>query len=72
MDDSMRLVVVFYRSQSGNEPVREWLKSLTLEDRKTIGEDIKTVQFGWPLGMPLIRKLEAGIWEVRVNLRGAR
>jgi hypothetical protein len=61
MDDSMRLVVVFYRSQSGNEPVREWLKFLTLEDRKTIGEDIKTVQFGWPLGMSLIRKPEAGM-----------
>jgi DNA-dependent RNA polymerase auxiliary subunit epsilon len=40
MDNSMRLVVVFYKSQSGNEPVREWLKSLTLEDKKTIGEDI--------------------------------
>jgi len=37
-------------------------------DRKTIGEDIKTVQFGWPLGMPLIRKVEPGIWEVRSSI----
>ena len=52
----------------GNEPVREWLKSLPLEDKKTIGEDIKTVQFGWPLGMPVVRKLEPGLWEVRSRL----
>jgi phage-related protein len=66
----MRLQVVFFKSQSGNEPVREWLKSLSTEDKKTIGEDIKTVQFGWPLGMPLVRKIEADLWEVRVTLRG--
>ena len=56
------LTVVFYKTGGGNEPVREWLKGLKREDRKTIGEDIKTVQFGWPLGMPLIRKVEPGIW----------
>jgi phage-related protein len=39
-------------------------------DRKCIGEDIKTVQLGWPLGMPLVRKLESGLWEVRVDLKG--
>jgi phage-related protein len=68
MEDEIRLQVVFYRSGSGNEPVREWLKSLRLEDRKIIGEDIKTAQFGWPLGMPLIRKLDSGLWEVRSRL----
>ena len=62
------LRVVFYRTASGNEPVREWLKSLPRADRKAIGEDIKTAQFGWPLGMPLIRKLAAGMWEVRSHL----
>lgn len=62
------LLVVFYRTGAGNQPVREWLKGLKIEDRKTIGEDIKTAQFGWPLGMPLIRKLETGIWEVRSNI----
>lgn len=60
--------VVFFRTQSGNESVREWLKSLTVQERKVIGEDIKTVQFGWPLGMPLIKKLEPGLWEVRSRL----
>ena len=62
------LAVVFYKSEGGNEPVREWLKGLAREDRKIIGEDLKTVQFGWPLGMPLIRKLEPGIWEVRSRI----
>jgi phage-related protein len=62
------LVVAFYRTDAGNEPVREWLKGLNREDKKTIGEDIKTAQFGWPLGMPLIRKLERGLWEVRSNI----
>ncbi|MDO9027500.1 MAG: type II toxin-antitoxin system RelE/ParE family toxin [Candidatus Roizmanbacteria bacterium] len=59
------LRVIFYRGESGAEPVREWLKELQKEDRKTIGEDIKTAQFGWPLGMPLIRKMEKDLWEVR-------
>jgi phage-related protein len=62
------LDVVFYRTEVGNEPVREWLKKLARDDRKAIGEDIKTAQYGWPLGMPLIRKLEDGLWEVRSHI----
>ena len=62
------LHVVFYRTEAGHEPVRDWLRSLTREQRRTIGEDVKTAQFGWPLGMPLIRKLEGRLWEVRSHL----
>ena len=62
------LEVIFYNSGSGSEPVRDWLKSLSKEDRRSIGEDIKTAQYGWPLGMPLVRKLEANLWEARVRL----
>jgi phage-related protein len=62
------LCVVFFRTETGREPVRDWLKSLPRENRRIIGEDIKTVQFGWPLGMPLVRKLDKGLWEVRVRL----
>jgi phage-related protein len=62
------LNVVFYKTDSGNEPVRGWLRSLMRQDRKAIGEDIKTAQFGWPLGMPLIRKLETGVWEIRSRI----
>jgi len=62
------LSVVFFRTASRNEPVREWLKSLPREERRIIGEDIKTVQFGWPLGMPVVRKLDRSLWEVRSRL----
>ncbi|WP_347989935.1 type II toxin-antitoxin system RelE/ParE family toxin [Methylomonas sp. AM2-LC] len=62
------LSVKFFATEAGSEPVREWLKGLSAQDRKTIGEDIKTVQFGWPLGMPLVDHLEGDIWEVRVKL----
>ena len=64
----IRLQVVFFRTENGNEPVREWLKSLSREDKRIIGEDIKTVQFGWPLGMPVVRKIDQGLWEVRSRL----
>jgi len=68
MEKGPRLHVAFFRSETGREPVRLWLKALPREERKTIGEEIKTVQFGWPLGMPLVRKMEPDLWEVRVNL----
>ena len=62
------LKVVFYRSETGNEPVRDWLKNLHRDDKRQIGEDIKTAQLGWPLGMPLIRKIDKDLWEVRTRL----
>ena len=62
------LTVVFYSTSMGAEPVREWLKSLPDNERITIGEDIKTVQFRWPLGMPLVRKIHPKLWEVRSHL----
>jgi phage-related protein len=63
------LIVAFYRTEAGNEPVRTWLKSLKKEDRRAIGENIKTAQFGWPIGMPLIRKIERDLWEVRSSVK---
>jgi Phage-related protein len=63
-----KLPVKFFRTTEGREPVREWLKALPAGERKAIGDDIRTVQFGWPIGMPLVRKMEAGLWEVRVDL----
>jgi phage-related protein len=64
------LSVTFFRTEAGNEPVREFLRELAPEDRKIIGTDIKEVQFGWPLGMPLVRKMEKDLWEVRCHLEG--
>lgn len=62
------LDVRFYATSGGREPVRDWLKSIPASDRKTIGEDLKTVQYGWPLGMPLVRKIAPGLWEVRSDI----
>jgi phage-related protein len=62
------LDVRFFKTDAGTEPVRDWLRELSASDRKTIGEDIKTVQFGWPLGMPLVRKMDKDLWEIRVHL----
>ena len=63
-----RVPAMFYRTEAGGEPVRDWLKELSPEDRKRIGEDIKTVEFGWPIGMPVCRPLGEGIYEVRTSL----
>ena len=63
-----RVPAIFYRTEAGGEPVRDWLKELPTDDRKRIGEDIKTVEFGWPIGMPVCRPLGHGICEVRTNL----
>ena len=62
----------FHRSDRGRESVREWLQSLDRADRKVIGEDIKDVEFSWPIGMPLVRSLGRDLWEVRSNLTGGR
>ena len=62
------LKVVFFRTLNGKEPVREWLLGLPQEQRKAIGTDIKIVQYSWPLGMPVVRKMAADLWEVRITI----
>ena len=63
--------VVFFRLDSGREPVRDWLKGLSRNNRKSIGEDIMTLQFGWPVGMPLARKMADDLWELRSHISSA-
>ena len=63
-----RVPAEFYRNENGTEPVRDWLKSLSKEERFLIGADIKTVEFGWPIGMPTCRPMGDGLFEVRTNL----
>ena len=67
-----RLPAFFYELPSGREPVREWLKGLSADDRRILGEDIKDVEFAWPIGMPLCRPLGRGLWEVRSTLTQGR
>jgi phage-related protein len=67
-----KIPLVFYRTASGAEPVREWLKSLERHDRRTVGFDLMRAQWRWPVGMPLCRPLGKGLWEVRTNLPSKR
>ena len=67
-----RIFAAFYETSTGRQPVREWLLSLDKEDRRIIGEDIATVEYGWPLGMPTCRPLGQRLWEVRSALTGNR
>lgn len=67
-EDQPKLPAAFYRTANGVEPVREWLRGLSGEDRKIIGRDIARVQYGWPVGMPTCRPLGDGLYEVRSNL----
>ena len=64
-----RLACRFYRTATGNEPVRVWLKSLAPEVRKEIGSDIQQVQWTWPVGKPLVDGFGAGLFEVRTTHR---
>ena len=72
VDGLKKLPAAFYRSARGTEPVREWLKGLSAADRRILGYDIATVEFGWPIGMPVCRPLGGGLWEVRSSLAGNR
>ena len=63
-----KIALDFYRTSAGTEPVREWLKNLTIEERKAVGFDLMRVQWRWPVGMPLCRDMGSGLWEVRTDL----
>ena len=64
--------VVFFKLNNDKEPVKDWLLLLDKQDRLIIGQDIKTVELGWPLGMPLVRKMDNKLWEVRCSLKDKR
>jgi phage-related protein len=67
-----KIPLIFYRTKAGAEPVRDWLKALPEADRHAVGLDLMRVQFGWPVGMPLCRALDSGLWEVRTTLQDDR
>ena len=72
MSAGKRVSAAFYATSAGNEPVRDWLKDQSLADRKVLGEDIAAVEFTWPVGMPLVRPMKQGLWELRSSLAGNR
>jgi phage-related protein len=64
--------VLFYETASGSEVILDFLRALPAEDRKVIGEDLKTVQIGYPMGLPLCRPMGSGLMEVRSSLPSRR
>jgi phage-related protein len=71
-DAAQKTPLVFYRSGSGKEPVRDWLKALDAPDRLTVGQDLMRAQWRWPVGMPLCRAMGQGLWEIRTELPSNR
>ncbi|MBW2294916.1 MAG: type II toxin-antitoxin system RelE/ParE family toxin [Deltaproteobacteria bacterium] len=71
-DAEKRIPLVFFRTDTGSEPVREWLLGLPKPDRRIVGVGLKELEFGWPIGMPLCRALGGGLFELRVSLRSRR
>ena len=67
-----RVAARFYLTGTGANPVRDWLMKLPVADRQQIGHDIRDVEFGWPVGMPLCRSMGGGLWEVRSTLPSRR
>ena len=67
-----RIKALFYQNANGKEPVKEWLYTLNHDDMKTIGEDIRTIEYGFPIGMPLCRSLGDKLYEVRSNISDKR
>lgn len=74
MDDRPSKIIqaIFFKTKAGSEPVKNWLKGLEKEDKSAIGKDIKEVEFGWPKGMPLVRKMDKDLWEVRTDISNNR
>ena len=67
-----RVIARFYVTAGGTEPVRDWLLSLSRDDRRTVGVDIATVEFWWPIGMPTCRPMGGGLYEVRSDISSGR
>jgi phage-related protein len=60
--------LIFFRTGTGAEPVREWLNELPEAERQAIGKDLLRAQWRWPVSMPLCRPMGHGLWEIRTDL----
>jgi phage-related protein len=71
-EQNLEMPVRFYRTDAGGSPVLDWLRGLDRADRRAIGLDLMRVQFGWPIGRPLVGSFKDGLWEVRSTLPSQR
>lgn len=68
MEREKPLEAAFYKTRQGNQPCRDFLLSVESADRREIGADIFAVQKGFPIGLPLCRKMGTDLWEVRSDV----
>lgn len=66
--DGLAEVVFYRRERDGNEPVYDWLKSLTAADRRILATELRTLQMSFAVGMPMARRLNHRLWVLRVPL----
>ena len=72
MEIEKKLQADFFKTEQNNEPVRDFLKGLSPEDKKSVGADIMAVEMSWPIGYPTVRKLDTDLWEVRTDISDKR
>ncbi len=72
MEIKKKLQADFFKTEQNNESVRDFLKLLSPEDKKSVGADIMAVEMSWPIGYPTVRKLDTDLWEVRTDISDKR
>ena len=72
MEIQKKLQADFFKTERNNEPVREFLKALSPDDKKSVGADIMAVEMSWPVGYPKVRKMDIDLWEVRTSISDKR
>ena len=72
MEIQKKLQADFFKTENGNEPVRDFLKALDSDDKKSVGADIMAVEMSWPVGYPKVRKMDTDLWEVRTSISDKR
>lgn len=72
MEIQKKLQADFFKTENGNEPVRDFLKALVSDDKKSVGADIMAIEMSWPVGYPKVRKMDTDLWEVRTSISDKR
>ena len=72
MEVEKKIQADFFKTEQNNEPVRDFLKTLFPEDKKSVGADIMAIEMSWPIGYPMVRKLDTDLWEVRTGISDKR
>ena len=74
MNVQPKLQVVFFRTETGREPVREWLEKFGEADEQRIYAVIRAVWMDWEAALrkQRVKKLAEDLWEIRRPMRKNR